>query len=495
MLDFKVENNEAIDEIMLPRIVSSGMVLQRDMELKIWGLAPAGEQIEVKFCSKQGQEKHRTVSNSDRQWEVMLSSQKAGGPCTMEVSGAGSNLQVEDILIGEVWVCSGQSNMELPIARVKDRYPEEIAAAKNPWLRQFKIDRDYDFRGPREDLESGCWTEVNADSIFDFSAAAYFFAKKLYELYKIPIGLINNAVGGSPVEAWLSGEVLQDYPGKIKEAKKFVDPRKIEKVQKSEQKSIDSWSGKLAERDSGLKEERALWASPQIDIADWSEIEIPVSFAEVGLTDFKGVVWLRKEIDLSARLLDNSPEVRLQLGTIVDSDTAYINGQEVGRTEYRYPPRKYELSADILQPGKNIIAVRVVCNNGEGGFIKEKPYQLEIGEKTINLEEKWLYRVGARIKEPLPEETFFEWLPTGLYNGSIAPLQFYKIRGVIWYQGESNVGRAREYEELFPALIKDWRQKWGQKSFSFLYVQLPNYGLTGEGSEGWAELREAQLQL
>ena len=490
--------NNNIQGLKLPQIISSGMVLQQNKELRIWGWAPAGERIKVKFK----QQKFVTIADEKSEWVVTIPPQKAGGPYTLMVSGAGSELSIDDIMIGEVWICSGQSNMELPVTRVKDGYEKEIAEAKNDHIRQFKIETAYEFREERADLDRGHWVSADPDSVLDFSAAAYFFARKLYDCYQVPIGLVNAAVGGSPIEAWLSESVLENYPQKLKEASKYTDIEKIKKIQEAEQRQIDSWYQQLSFKDSGLKDGVACWAQPDLDTADWSTINMPSYFSDEGLEDFKGVIWLRKKIYLSEEfhelLLEKKAlRFRLQLGTIIDSDTAYINGQKVGETEYRYPPRKYNFSGNLLHPGKNTIAVRVICSKGGiGGFIKDKPYQLELEDRVIDLEGSWKYRVGARVQEPEPKETFFEWLPMGLFKGMISPLTNYKIRGVIWYQGESNVGQADEYKELFPALIEDWRQKWQQESFPFLYVQLPNYGLAeSEGTaSGWARLREAQLQ-
>ena len=485
--------NTAVKGLKLPRLFSDGIILQREKEIKIWGWAPPGETVEILFKGK----KYRTKVTKKADWELRLPPHTAGGPYSMNVSINGcreETVRIKNILIGEVWVCSGQSNMELPVNRVQDLYQKEIAYSENPEIRQFKIETAYDFSGPRVDLESGEWIEADPESVLDFSATAYFFARELYKKYQIPVGLINCAVGGSPVEAWISEEIIKHYPGKLKEAKEYSNPEKIKKIQCAEQKETAEWYKKLYKMDRGLKKNFPLWAQPEYNSENWALMEIPTSFAEKGLENFKGVIWFRKEIQLNSEEIGQ--QLRLQMGTIVDSDWTYINGQRVGQTEYRYPPRKYELDAHILKPGKNIIALRVVSNNGEGGFIEDKPYQLELGNKKIDLKGEWKYRVGAEVEKPLPEETFFEWKPVGLYNALINPLTNYAIKGVIWYQGESNVGQDEEYRDLFPALIKDWRQKWNQGKFPFLFVQLPNYGLTGNENpkSSWARMREAQCQ-
>lgn len=481
---------EGENHLRLPRLISDGMVLQRDTKIKIWGWAPVGEEIKIKFLDRE----YSAVSNVDGKWKLVIPAQKAGGSYEMVIRSKNSTITLKDILIGDVWVCSGQSNMELPVERVKDRYQDEIENVDNDDIRQFKVEQCYDFNKPRQDFESGNWQTANQENIEQFSAAAYFFAKELYEKYKIPLGLINAAVGGSPVESWLSEDVLRMYPDHLKTAAKYKDNKYIEKILKEDEAKINSWYNNLENRDKGLSNDEAPWYNPEVDTSNWFKMQIPTSFNQEGLKNFKGSIWFRKEVDIPASMTGKPG--RLCMGRIVDSDTAYINGQKVGNVEYQYPPRKYDFSESLLKEGKNTIVLRVVCNNGEGAFIKDKPYKLKVENQVIDLKGTWKYKVGAEVSEPAPEETFIEWKPMGLFNGMISPLINYTIKGVIWYQGESNTSAPEEYRKTFPALIKDWRLKWNQGKFPFLYVQLPNYGpADSKPSESeWAEFREAQLE-
>ncbi|MTI59692.1 MAG: sialate O-acetylesterase [Firmicutes bacterium] len=475
--------------IKLPRILSDGMVLQREKEIKIWGWATKGERITILF---QGNE-YSTVTKNNNTWDFIFPPMPAGGPYKMIIEGGNNFITINNILIGDVWVCSGQSNMEIPISRVWDLYEEELCSAWNPEIRQFNVPQNYDFNSPCQDLENGEWKSVDPDSILDFSAVAYFFAKELYDKYQVPIGLIKASVGGSPVEAWLSEEVLQAFPEYLKTVEKFKDNKYVKKILHTDELAEKNWYNNLLEKDQGLLNQKMAWYDPDYDDSEWSTLNLPASFEDSGLGNFNGVIWLRKEVEVPVSMVNKS--ARVLLGRIIDSDTAYINGTLIGKTEYQYPPRKYNIPAGILKKGKNSITVRVVCNNGQGGFIEDKPYQITANEEIIDLKGKWRYKVGA-VCESIPEITFVQWKPLGLFNGMIAPLLNYVIKGVIWYQGESNDSRPEEYRDLFVSLINDWRQKWKLGNFPFLYVQLPNYGQSADYSaeSNWAIIREAQLE-
>ncbi|QTL99038.1 sialate O-acetylesterase [Iocasia frigidifontis] len=475
--------------IKLPRILSDGMVLQRDKEIKIWGWAAKGERITVLFQDKE----YSTVAKNNNTWDFILPPMPAGGPYKMIIDGCNNSITINNILIGDVWVCSGQSNMEIPISRVRDLYEEELSTAWNSEIRQFNVPQIYNFNVPCQDLESGEWKSVDPENILDFSAVAYFFAKELYDRYQVPIGLMNVSVGGSPVEAWLSEDALQGFPGYLESVEKFKDDEYVKGILQKDELAEENWYSNLLEKDQGFLNQRKAWYDSDYDDSEWSTFNLPAFFEELGLDNFNGAIWLRKEVEVPASMLNRS--ARLLLGRIIDSDTAYINGIVVGKTEYQYPPRKYDIPEGLLKEGKNYIAIRVVCNNGQGGFVEDKPYKITAGEEMIDLKGEWRYKVGA-VCESKPETTFVQWKPLGLFNGMIAPLLSYTIKGVIWYQGESNDLRPEEYRDLFSSLISDWRQKWKQGIFPFLYVQLPNYGQNVDYSaeSNWAVIREAQLK-
>lgn len=480
--------NEAFDsELRLPRLISNGMILQRNAKVKIWGWASPGETVTVDFIEKS----YSTVTNPEGRWEVMLEELQAGGPYSMEIK-AHTSITVKDILIGDVWICSGQSNMVIPMERVKIIYEDEIANCENTAVRQFVVPDRYDFNTPQEDLEGGSWESASTDTILQFTAVGYFFAKSLFEKYHIPIGLIRNSVGGTPVEAWISEDELKKFPGNIEVIEQLREPGYIDSVMKKEQADINNWFNSLNQNDKGLINGEPVWADPNCDASNWSTMNLPALWSEEGLVDFKGAVWFRKEVEVPASMAGKP--AKLYIGTIVDSDTAYVNGTFVGATGYQYPPRRYEIPAGLLKPGKNVITLRVISNNGSGEFIKEKTYKLFTEDEAINLEGAWQYKIGAQTPESLPPTTFFQYKPTGLFNGMLAPLLNYSMKGVIWYQGESNTGEPKGYKEKFSTLIEDWRQRWQQGAFPFLYVQLANFmeAKIQPSESNWAELRDEQ---
>ncbi len=478
----------AFCKVKLPVLISDGMVLQRDADIKIWGWADANEKIAINFNGKT----YETAAGADGEWAVMLSDLKAGGPYGMDIN-ASNHITLTNILIGDVWVCSGQSNMELPMNRVKTRYPDVIANADNPNIRQFVVPHIYDFKEPKDDLKSGKWVSANPKSVLEFTAVGYFFAKELYEKYRVPIGLINASLGGSPAQAWLSEDALKAFPEYMETAKKFKDSNYIGQITEKEKAVSDAWYARIQQLDKGLEKGQTQWFDMNYDASQWPTMNVPGYWADGSMGNVNGVVWFRKEIDVPVSM--TGQPAKLLLGRIVDGDFTYVNGKQVGSVSYQYPPRIYDVPSGLLKEGKNIIVVRVINNSGRGGFVSDKPYQLSAGGKTIDLKGKWQCKLGATMS-PLPGKAFIEWQPEGLYNGMIAPLLNYKIKGVIWYQGESNTSKPREYQKLLTSLIADWRAKWNQGYFPFLYVQLANFMETKKqpSESGWAELREEQLK-
>lgn len=479
----------ALCRVKLPLLISDGMVLQRDADVKIWGWADKGEKVTINFNGKT----YNATTGTDGKWSVMLSELKAGdGPYSMDIN-ASNHIILTNIMIGDVWVCSGQSNMELAMDRVKYRYPDVVAHADNPNIRQFVVPHRYDFQGPQEDLKSGRWESANPESVLHFSAVGYFFAKELFEKYHVPIGLINASLGGSPAQAWLSEDALKVFPEYLQTAEKFKDGNYINQIVEKDKAVSDAWYSRIQQLDNGLEKGQKPWFDVNYDASQWPVMNVPGYWADGNLGNVNGVVWFRKEVNVPASM--TSKPAKIWLGRIVDGDFTYINGKQVGSVSYQYPPRIYDIPSDLLKAGRNVIVVRVINNSGRGGFVLDKPYHLSAAGQTIDLKGQWQYKLGTTM-ELLPDKTFIEWQPAGLYNGMIAPLLNYKIKGVIWYQGESNAGRPREYQKLFPALIANWREKWNQGDFPFLYVQLANFMevKAGPSESGWAELREAQFK-
>lgn len=467
--------------VKLPALISNGMVLQRDTDLKLWGWASKGERIEIRFLNKL----YKTTADSNGKWEVTLPPQSAGGPYQMQIN----DISISNILIGDVWLCSGQSNMEIPIRRVLDLYQQEVSQINNPYVRHMKTPLTYNFPEVNDDINGGSWKSATPENILDISAVAYFFAKELYDKYKVPIGLLNSSVGGSPIEAWLSKDALKQFPSDLKAAKQFAQIGYIDSIRAQEKKITEQWYSTLNQKDKGIYH----WFKSDLNTSDWGTISLPGYWADKGIGNINGSFWFRKDFEVPTSMV-GKPAV-LRLGCIVDSDSAYINDKFVGATSYQYPPRIYTIPLGLLHEGTNSVAVRVINSIGKGGFVEDKPYRVIVGDEFIDLTGEWKYKLRAEMASLIPQ-TFFQYKPMGLYNGMIAPLINYPVKGVIWYQGESNTSRPSEYSALLSALINDWRIKWNRPDLPFILAQLPNFMLPKEkpSKSNWAMLREAQLQ-
>ncbi|MBB4804685.1 sialate O-acetylesterase [Flavobacterium nitrogenifigens] len=471
-------------QIKLPRLISDGMVLQRDTKVNIWGWASANENIELDFKGK----KYTTTTSEEGKWLIQLPSQKAGGPYEITLK-ATNTIVLKNILFGDVWLCSGQSNMELPMDRLKEKYKDVIAKSENSNIRQFLVPDEYYFEKERNDFSSGEWISVNPNSVLQFSGVGYFFATEIYEKYQIPIGLINSALGGSPAESWINEEGIKKFPDYEQEYLKFKDGKLEKEIDANDRKVSSDWYKLLNNTDLGLKNN---WKNT-IDISDWKTMKIPGYWADNALGNTNGSVWFKKEFVLE-KVKEN--QAKLILGRIVDADSVFVNGNFIGTTSYQYPPRIYSFNANILKEGKNEITVRVINNSGRGGFVTDKPYELIIGSKTIDLKGDWKYKLGSKM-QPLPGQTFVRWKPVGLYNAMIAPLKNYSLKGVLWYQGESNTKKPSEYFDLMKTLIETWRAQLNQEKLPFLIVQLTNYmdPKSEPVESSWAALRQQQSNL
>ncbi len=475
-------------QVRLPRLISDGMVLQRDTELKIWGWAAPGKNVTLEFTGKQ----YATTADADGEWIVVLPQIQAGGPHTMTIT-ASNKLTVNDILIGDVWLCSGQSNMELPVRRVAPLYGTEIAAAENNLIRSFTVPKTFVFTGPQNDLPGGKWVAASPETVLDFSAAAWFFAKEINSKYGVPIGLLTSAFGGSPAEAWISEESLKEFPAYYGELQQLKSGSLIKSTEQEDRSRIDEWYKNLQTADAGYRTTGIRWHDENLNTDDWSSMTVPGYWSATPLKGINGVVWFRKEIDIPATAAGQPATVNL--GRIVDADSAFLNGTFIGTVAYQYPPRWYTVPAGVLREGKNILTVRVISNIGDGGFVPDKTYELTAGDFKTSLVGEWKYKLGAAMP-PLLGQTFFGYKPAGLFNAMLAPLLNYSVKGILWYQGESNAGRPEEYRSLLPALIRDWRKNLGQGDIPFLVVQLPNFMEAREApyESGWALFREAQTE-
>ena len=483
--------------VKLPVLISDGMVLQRDTKLIIWGWASPGEKVQVKFNKKT----ISTVTDSEGNWKVGLPPMKAGGPFTMEVKGK-NTIMINDILIGDVWFCSGQSNMVLNMERVKERYPYDIATANFPEIRNFFIPTASDATSIHKDLPPGKWVPASPENVSGFGAVTFFFARTLYKEYKVPVGIINSSVGGTPIEAWTSEEGLKEFPQLISRIEKLKDTAYLNPILRSAIRRSET--GQRPSVNSRSTDKGNSGPKPWYDITylpeGWHKYWLPGYWDDQGVKGLHGVVWFRKEINVPVSM--TGKPAKLFLGRIVDADNVYVNGVPSGSITYQYPPRRYNLPSGLLKPGKNIIVIRVTNNAGKGGFVPDKPYWLVAGNDSIDLRGDWLYKVGQVFRPAFNEPgTGYQPIsmqnePAGLYNTMVAPLINCRIKGILWYQGETNSNRPQEYKKLLPALINDWRNKWQQGNIPFLYVQLPNFMevqyLPSESQ--WAELRFSQLK-
>lgn len=486
---FLISNLSA--QIRLPQLIADSMVLQRDAKLKVWGWASPNERITIRFHGKT----FRAKTGADGKWMVVMPPMKAGGPYTMQLS-ASNTLTLHDILIGDVWFCSGQSNMVLPMERVKEKYPDEISNANYPLIRNFFVPTLSDVQKVHADLPPGKWVAASPTGVLGFGAATYFMAKDLFLKYHVPIGIINSSVGGTPIQAWISEDGYKTLPQYQTRIAQFKDSTYMAKVLAPVHPRNAIHSN--TPPDLGLQG-TIKWYDPAYVPEGWHNFWLPGYWADQGVKNLNGVVWFRKEIDVPASLAGKP--AKLFVGRIVDADETYVNGVEVGNITYQYPPRRYDIPAGLLKAGKNLIVVRVTNTAGKGGFVPDKRYELTDGITHIDIRGDWQYKVGQvfaprhwngkGFNPPFVAQNE----PTGLYNTMVAPAINYTIKGIVWYQGETNSGDAKEYNQLLPALIADWRSKWEDNNLPFIYVQLPNFmEVQYSPSESqWAELREAQL--
>ena len=474
--------------VVKPNIIfSDDMVLQRDKVIPVWGTANDGEKVNIEFVGQ----KYVTEAKNGK-WYLKLNPVKAGGPFEMKIVGTNTIL-IKNILMGDVWLCSGQSNMEYELYKSAEKYSNEIATSANNQIRQFLVKRKIDFN-TSNDIESvNGWQAASPATVPNFTAVGYFFAKALYEKYKVPIGIINSSYGGTPAEAWMNENSLKDFPNYYANAMKYKDADLVDKTIEQDKVMVDNWYKKVNDGDIGSIEK---WYDLIYNSSDWKTMQMPSFWQENNLIDVNArVVWFKKEINIAAD--DLGKDAVLKLGNIIQRDITYFNGVMVGTTGNKYLDRKYLIAAKLLKVGKNVITIRVLNESGDAGFIKDKPYQLELNKKIIELKGDWQYKLSS-ISNSLQrgEIISFQKEPTSMYHGMLEPLVGYAIKGVIWYQGESNISKNKEYRQLFTSLITQWRKEWGQGDFPFLFVQLANNNSAKSepGESNLAALQEAQQQ-
>ncbi len=466
------------------------VVLQRDVPVPVWGWAEPGQRIKVDLA---GQSVETTV-NDQGKWLAKLGPYPAGGPHVLSVTGPKS-VEIKDILVGDVWICSGQSNMEWPLAAA-DNAADEIKAASYPKIRLFTVPKKIALE-PLSTVDAS-WVVCSPETAGEFSAVGYFFGRELNRELNVPIGLIDSSWGGTICEAWASAGALEAMPDfknqlaqiETERAEANKPPIKIEEAMAAWWKKSDPGSS-----------DQPNWADPKLDTAEWKTMSLPGIWEEKGHRDFDGIAWFRKEIMLPDAW--EGKETTLSLGAIDDRDTTFINGTQVGEMNNWAAPRSYKIPAGILKAGRNVIAVRVLDTAGNGGFSgEEKLMKLTLNDndqaEPISLAGDWLYKMSTPFGQLSTPPEMMNDNPnrvTVLYNGMIAPLKPFPIKGAIWYQGESNAGRPAQYRTLLPTMIKDWRAAFEVGDFPFYIVQLANYmDVRKEPVDSmWAELRESQF--
>ncbi len=489
----------AFSEVRLPQVIGSNMVVQRDMDARIWGWALPGEKITVEF---RGQAV-KTKADKAGKWLAHVPSGQAGGPFELVVQGK-NKIVLENILVGDVWVCSGQSNMEWPL-RMALNGEAEARSAVYPNIRLFQVQKNAS-AVPVDDVAPAQWQLCNPNTALHFSAVGYFFGKKIHLETGVPIGLINSNWGGTRIETWISNEsAVTDPPQKRwLEGLHNFDAEKMAREQAEIFKAYREVIEKVL--DPGFQHE---YIDPLFDDSPWSSLPQPGLWEEhPGFEGFDGIVWYRKTFNLPENF--DFGKANLSLSKIDDSDVVWINGQRVGETFNQYAlMRNYPVREGVLKAGKNTIVVRVEDYTGGGGFYG-LPSDLWLGDGsvTIPLSGEWKVMKDPVRTPPNPNSSMTSALnpnqfPTLLFNGMIHPLLNFAIKGAIWYQGESNADalqQALRYEDQFKLMINDWRKHWKVGDFPFYWVQLANYKAETDvpRTENWPFLREAQantLQL
>ena len=487
------------------------MVMQQNRPLRISGTDTPGQAIRATLTASASGAIGATATataDADRRWQLTLAAPPAGGPFTLAIAGS-TTVTFTDVWSGEVWIASGQSNMEFPLRRASGA--DEAVADGCAGLRLF-LQPQHTAAAPATKL-AGEWQPCNRDSAVGFSAVAFHFGRQIHRALGVPVGLIQSAWGGTPAEAWTPRAALIAEPG----LKTMVDAfdAATQNPQRREEllRQVAAWEAKNFHQDTGNRGEARGFAAPRASTRGWTKMDLPRFWESAGL-EIDGAVWFRREVELPAdwagRLLT------LSLGPIDDFDTTYWNGERVGATgaetpNYYAASRHYTVPPRLVKAGTNVIAVRVFDHYGSGGF-GGTPAQLSVAlaggapsSRAVSLAGAWLYKIERKLPPATADFSTRPRVmgiddpesPSVLWNGMMAPIARLPVAGVIWYQGESNAARAYEYRTLFPAMIRSWRAAWGEPALPFLFVQLPNFDAAPPGNRtlgvsNWAELREAQ---
>lgn len=476
--------NSLYGKVRLPKIFSSNMVIQQGQANPIWGWAEKGEKIVVSIAGKSVSVK----AGSDRKWKAVLPVLDYGGPYELIIKGK-NTIVLTNILIGEVWLCSGQSNMGWQLLMSKNG-KEEVGNANYPKIRIFTVSKKLS-QFQDDDLEDGEWVECTPQSARYFSGVAYFFGRNLHQNLNVPIGLIHSSRGGTLAESWISSEMLKDDPD-FKDQVSALQKADLDKIVKDREMAVIKKLRGEVPSDTNSVKYVIPFSSVGYDAKNWDDIDVSKRWEANGYVNIDGIAWYRKEVYLTENQIKSSSTLRL--GKIDESDKVWVNGNFIGATNNDNEiERNYTVPKETVKAGKNIIIVKVEDTRESGGFLGRTGGQcLETSAGVVDISKDWKIKFTlAQLNKIVINH--YEY-PSMLYNAMINPIIPFGIKGVIWYQGESNASRAQQYKRIFPNLITDWRTHWSQGNFPFLFVSIANYQVPAEnpGESEWAELREAQ---
>lgn len=472
-------------DFQLPRFFADGMVVQRDAAVPVWGTGTPRHKVVVTLAGK----KANARVQDDGRWRATLPKLPAGGPHTLQVQEwQGGKLvetrRMENVLVGDVFLCSGQSNMELPIRRCMDAVGDEVKDYTNDNIRYLKLPHQFNYVRPNTDVRVLPWQNITPQNCAEVSGICYFMARELQRHTGVPVGIINSAVGGTQVQAWMPHEVLAQFPGYADELAKpkYHQENWVDSVRRAEDRAGMAWERQMMAADTVVGK----WRAEGYDFSAWQTVDMFSNWSR----GKNGSYWFHTSIDLPAELAGRRGVLRF--GAMKDADTIYVNGQYVGNTTYEYPPRVYAVGEGILRQGRNDIVVHLMSQSGMGNFTQGKLYQLEVGELAFPIAPQLQMAVGS-LMPPKPQATYFVDTPTGLYNAMIAPLGDFPIKGMLWYQGESNIGHTDGYADLLEAMVASWRKQW-KRDFPVVIMQLPGYMRHHAQSveTGWTRIREEQ---
>lgn len=491
----------ALHSQTLPNFFADGMVLQRGQKLPVWGWGDPGKTVKVELNGKSATAK----VDAGGEWKVYLPAMKAGGPYSMTVnyctnadknsatSAGKEGRLITNILIGDVFLCSGQSNMELPIRRCMDVVADDVKDYANTQIRYLKFPHQYNYVEPNTNVRTNGWQDISPKNCAEVSGICYFMARHLQAEKNVPIGIINSAVGGTQVQSWMPRATLATFDGYTEELakQKYHQKNWPDSIMRLENQAFAQWERTMISGDTIINH----WRTEGYNYTGWQNVNLFANWSK----GKNGSYWFHKTVTLDKRYAGKQATIRL--GAMKDADSVFVNGTFVGNTTYEYPPRIYKIPAGILREGNNDITVHLMSQSGNANFTSGKLYQLEIGDDIITLanssdketlNDGWTYAIGKEMPRR-PSSTYFVDCPTALYNAMIAPLQDYPIKAAMWYQGESNVGNTSTYAAMLEAMVGAWRQQFGI-NFPVAIVQLAGYMARHDKpfESGWTQIRNQQ---